>query len=350
MKRTVVLGGGETGLIAAAYLERASETNVVVVSERERHVFSFQLYRVIKGMPFDRATLDLRDAFADKDVTVVRDHVRWLDAAEKRVDLRSGSIEYDTRLIARGGVTRLDAVDRSRVSDVRTDAREIQYAVHSGNVRDVVIVGGGPVGVETAATLASLTIDLDVSLITSGEHPLADFPERAGRIAEGELGQRGVDVRTGTRATEVTDDGVVLDGERVERSDLTVWAGGVKPNPVIENFDLPRNERGLLVDEFLRCRDADGAYAVGDVVDYPGKVTDGYSAGLEARRAAKNVLRGLQERPPKEYDERWHPRIVYLGQTTALFAADGVVHCGTWPAILRAIAARGYPLFWNHVY
>src|SRR6056297_2168523 len=126
MKRTVVLGGGEAGLIAAAYLERASETNVVVVSERERHVFSFQLYRVIKGMPFDGATLDLRDTFADRDVTVVRDHVRWLDTAEKRVDLRSGSIEYDTLLIALGGVTRLDAVDRSRVSDVRTDAREIQ--------------------------------------------------------------------------------------------------------------------------------------------------------------------------------------------------------------------------------
>jgi NADH dehydrogenase len=79
-------------LIAAAYLERVSETNVVVVSERERHVFSFQLYRVIKGMPFDGATLDLRDAFVDRNVTVVR----WLDAAEKRVDLRSGSIEYDT--------------------------------------------------------------------------------------------------------------------------------------------------------------------------------------------------------------------------------------------------------------
>jgi len=48
-KRTVVLGGGEAGLIAAAYLERTSETDTVVVSERERHVFSFLLYRVMEG-------------------------------------------------------------------------------------------------------------------------------------------------------------------------------------------------------------------------------------------------------------------------------------------------------------
>jgi len=350
MKRTVVLGGGEAGLIAAAYLERMSETDTVVVSERERHVFSFLLYRVMKGMSFDKATLDLRDAFADRDITVVRDHVQRLDAAEKRVDLRSGSIEYDTLLIALGGVTRLDAVDRSRVSDVRTDAREIQRAVHSGSVRNVVIVGGGPVGVETAATLASLTDDLDVSLLTSGKRPLADFPERAGRMAERELGRRGVDVRTGARATEATENGIVLDGERIERSDLTIWAGGVKPNPVIEGFDLPRNKRGLLVDASLRCRGVNNVYAVGDVVDYPGKVKDGYSAGLEARRAAKNALREFRGRRPKEYDERWHPRIVYLGRTTALFAAAGIVHCGAGPAILRAIAARGYPFFWSYVY
>ncbi|MFB1063085.1 NAD(P)/FAD-dependent oxidoreductase [Natrinema sp. H-ect4] len=346
MKRTVVLGGGEAGLIAAAYLERMSETDTVVVSERERHVFSFLLYRVMKGMPFDEATLDLWDAFSDRDVTVVRDHVQGLDTTEKRVDLRSGSIEYDTLLIALGGVTRLDAVDRSRVSDVRTDAREIQRAVHSGSVRDVVIVGGGPVGVETAATLGFL----DVSLLTSGDHLLADFPERAGRIAERELGRRDVDVRTETRATKATENGVVLDGERVEHSDLTIWAGGVKPNPVIERFDLPRTKRGLLVDASLRCRGADDVYAVGDVVDYPDKVKDGYSAGLEARRAAKNALRELRGRRPKEYDERWHPSIVYLGRTTALFAADVIVHCGAGPAILRAIAARGYPFFWSYVY
>jgi len=127
----------------------------------------------------------------------------------------------------------------------------------------------GPVGVETAATLGSLDVDIDVSLLTSGDRPLADFPERAGRMAERELGRRDVDVRTETRATEATENGVVLDGERVERSDLTIWAGGVKPNPVIEGFDLLRNKRGLLVDASLRCRGVDDVYAVGDVVDYP---------------------------------------------------------------------------------
>ncbi|WP_256390917.1 NAD(P)/FAD-dependent oxidoreductase [Natronoarchaeum rubrum] len=350
MERTVVLGGGEAGLIAAAYLERASETDVIVVSDRARHVFSFRLYRVIEGMPFDCATLDLRDAFGNKDITVVRDHVRGLDATEKRVGLRSGSLQYDTLLIALGAVTRLDAADRGHVSDVRTDAREIRRAVRSDDVCDAVIVGGGPVGVETAATLASLGVDLDVSLLTSGERPLEDFPQRAGSIAEGELDRRGVDVRTGTRATEATENGVVLDGKRVERSDLTIWAGGVEPNPVIESFGLPRNERGLLVDASLRCRDADDVYAVGDVVDYPGKVKDGYSAGLEARRTAKNVLRGIRGRRPIEYDERWHPRIVYLGRTTALLATNGIVHCGSLPAILRAISARSYPFFWKHVY
>ncbi len=47
MERTVIIGSGDAGLIAAAYLERADETDVLLVSEREYHVFSFLLYDVI---------------------------------------------------------------------------------------------------------------------------------------------------------------------------------------------------------------------------------------------------------------------------------------------------------------
>lgn len=55
-----------------AYLERADETDVLLVSEREYHVFSFLLYDVIAGTPFRRARLDLPSTFREKDIRIKR--------------------------------------------------------------------------------------------------------------------------------------------------------------------------------------------------------------------------------------------------------------------------------------
>jgi len=110
----------------------------------------------------------------------------------------------------------------------------------------------------------------NVMLVTASDNLLSDFPPRASRIDEQVL-RRKVDLRTGVRVTEVTANTVLLDSEEIEQSDLTIWAGGVRPNPVIKNFDLKRTDRGLRVDSYLSCSDSDDVYAAGDVVDYPGK-------------------------------------------------------------------------------
>ncbi len=349
MHRTIIIGGGEAGVIAAAYVERAMETDVVLISERQHHIFSFLLYDVLAGTPFSRACLDLPDTFREKDITFVQGLVEGLNATENRIDLRSGSLHFDTLLITVGGVTSYDIDDRRHVFDIRTDVREIRSEVHSSDVRDVVVVGGGPVGVETAVTLSSVH-DTEVTVVTSSRRLLADFPPDASRIAEHELRQQGVDFKTETRVTEATENGVVLDGDDTEPSDLTVWAGGVRPNPVIKHFGLPRNERGLRVDSHLRCLGVDDVYAAGDVVDYPGKVKDGYSAGLEARIAAKNALQEFRGQRQLEHNIRWHPRAVYLGGGDALLTVNGTVYHGRGPEILRTVAAKSYPCYWRNVY
>ena len=213
----------------------------------------------------------------------------------------------------------------------------------------VVIVGGGPIGVETAATLSSVTDVNNIMLVTANDRLLSDFPPRASRIAERVL-QRKVDLRTGVRVTEVTANSVLLDGEDTEQTNLTIWAGGVRLNPIIKSFDLERTDHGLRVDSHLRCSDSDDVYAAGDVVDYPGKIKDGYAAGLEARTTAKNICRELQEQSLKQHDMRLHPRVVYLGGDTALVTLSGVVHQGRGPKLFRDLAIKGYPFYWRHMY
>ncbi len=287
MHRVVVLGCGDAGLVATAYLAGNEGVDVTVVSERESHVFSYLLYHVIEGKPLTSACLDLPRTFQETDVTFIRGLVQDLDVDERRIDLRSGSLQFDTLLITLGGVTSYSIDDRRHVLDIRTDVRKIRRTIQSPDVHHVVIVGGGPVGVETSATLSSLTETVEVTLITASDRLLSTFPPRASTLIERELRRRDVTLRTNDRVQEVTDNSVVLEGNTTEQSDLTIWAGGIKPNPVIDRFSLSTTEQGLSVDTYLHCVGSTNVFASGDIVDYPNKVNDGYSAGLEARTAAK---------------------------------------------------------------
>ncbi|MDS0474654.1 hypothetical protein [Natrinema sp. 1APR25-10V2] len=127
------------------------------------------------------------------------------------------------------------------------------------------------------------------------------------------------------------------EAERVEQS-------------IIEDFGLAQNECGLRVDSHLRCLDTDNVYAAGDVVNSPEKMKDGFSAGLEARTVAKNLLRGLRGQRPIGHDVRWHPRIVDLGGGNALLSVNGMVYHGRGPAFVRAVAVKGYPFYWKSRY
>ncbi len=350
MHRVGILGCGDAGLVASAYLKGNEAVDVTVISEYESHVFSYLLYQVIEGTPLSSARLDLPRTFHETDVTFIQGLVQNLDVDECRVGLRSGSLQFDTLLITLGGVTRYSIADRRHVLDIRTDVRKIRRTIHSSAVHDVVIVGGGPVGVETAATISSLTESPNITLVTASDRLLSMFPPRASTTVERELRRRDATIRTDTRVSEVTENSVVPEGKPPERSDLTIWAGGIQPNPVLDRFGLSTTKRGLCVDSYLRCVGTANVFAAGDIVDYPEKVNDGYSAGLEARTAAKNILRRIRGRRLKEQTIRWHPRIIYLGQNTALLIVNGILHCGKGPVLLRTIAAKGYSAYWKYLY
>jgi NADH dehydrogenase len=117
---------------------------------------------------------------------------------------------------------------------------------------NLVVVGGGPTGVEVSGAMAELVgevlgpdfHDLDVhratvTLVEMTDHLLGPFDDASRRYARDELEQRGVDVRTGTQVAQVTPEQVVIaDGEAI-RSRCVVWAAGVRANPWRRHSTFP---------------------------------------------------------------------------------------------------------------
>jgi NADH dehydrogenase len=191
-----------------------------------------------------------------------------------------------------------------------------------------VFVGAGYAGVEALAELADLVRDAlrhypslhgvrqRWVLVDAAPKILPEIPSRLGEYAARELASRGVEIRTGTTLSSVEEHAATLaDGTRIE-TETVVWTAGVKPNPILAEWELPLDDRGrVLVDPTLRVQGRDAIWALGDCANVPNRASDRpdpptcQHALRQARRLAKNLIG-----PPEPYRYRMLGQVATLGR------------------------------------
>jgi 3-phenylpropionate/trans-cinnamate dioxygenase ferredoxin reductase subunit len=194
--------------------------------------------------------------------------IERIDAGEGTVSLSGGErIGYDQLLLATGGrPRRLRGVEGDRVVYLRTLAEAEALAERLRNREPLVVLGGGFIGCEIAATARQL--GAEVTVVEMAPVPLqAALGDRFGALIAEIHREAGVDLRTGERVLEVTGsaDGVVVttDRERIACGLVLVAVGLVPNTELAAEAGIPC-ENGILVDE--RCRSVvPGVFAAGDV-------------------------------------------------------------------------------------
>ena len=192
---------------------------------------------------------------------VLMGEVTAVDPARKVVMLDAAPIAYDYLVLATGathgyfgrdewavhapGLKTLDDATaiRRRLLLAFERAEMASNPEESARLLTVVIVGGGPTGVELAGAVAELTrralardfrvIDptrTRVLLVESGPRLLANFPEALSRYTATALGRLGVEVRLGTPVTHCDAEGVRIGDERIDAATV-IWAAGVRASP-----------------------------------------------------------------------------------------------------------------------
>ena len=145
----------------------------------------------------------------------------------------------------------------------------------------IVIVGGGPTGVEFGAELYDFVrtdisrlykkeiSSINVTLVESNQI-LASFDKRLQKYAEKKLKKREHFHLVQSSVTKVTPDSVHLGNGTIIPCGLVVWSTGLAPRKFTQDVNLPKNERGqILTDPYLRVKDTkvDTVYAIGDCAD-----------------------------------------------------------------------------------
>lgn len=300
-QQVLVIGAGFGGLSFIKAMKDPS-VEMTLIDSHNFHTFLPLLYQVASaGLTAESIAHPARAAIRGRNAKFLLDQVIDFEFENNRVLLSSGErLEYDRLVIAAGSVTAdfgvkgvaeftlgMKSIDEALVIRSRV-MRALENAAREGQQPvPIVIVGGGPTGVELAGALAELSrvlhkdfpelgpAPLRVTLVEAAEDLLSMFPKSLSAIAKRDLKRRGVTVLTNAQVAEVTKQDVALKGGRLLDSELTIWTAGVKGNPlsnlITNRMDLAtRRDERVLVDDQLRPA-ADkypNVFVIGDMAAY----------------------------------------------------------------------------------
>lgn len=298
-KRVVIVGAGFGGLALAQKLAANDDFQVVILDKNNFHQFQPLFYQVATaGLEPSSIAFPLRKIFQNKKNVHIRiTEVTKLLPETNQIETRLGLISYDYLVLSIGADTNFFGMKniqerslpmksvnealglRNRLLENLERALVVESAEESVGLINVVVVGGGPTGVEISGTLAEmkkailpkeypeLNFDLmQVTLIESGAELLGPMSKPSQVKSEEYLKKLGVNVRLNTRVVDFDGKFVKLATGETIRTDNLVWAAGVKAN-FIEGLNPEVIVRGgrLKVNRYNQVEGYQNIFALGDV-------------------------------------------------------------------------------------
>lgn len=366
----IVVGGGFAGVAAAKQLARRG-VEVLLIDKNSYHQFQPLLYQVATAqIGTSEVARSLRSIFRRRRrVRVFVDEVTAIDPTARQVTLSDGTICRGRVLVlAMGAEANFFGVEGAREHSfplytlddaLRLGAHLVDHLntadslVESPGRRGLIVIGGGPTGVELAGAIAEnidgavtevfspeLAERIDVHLLDQGSTVLRPFSEKSQKYTHARLAKYGVNMRFGVKVVRVEPTGVTLSDGSTVPGDVVVWAGGLKAPRLITESGLPQGPGGRVdVGPELSVPGFDGVYVLGDcanITDNKGRRLPqlGSVAQQSGKWAARNIHADLTggDRTPFRYLDKGIMAMVGRGAAVAELGP-------------RRIDVRGLPAF-----
>jgi NADPH-dependent 2,4-dienoyl-CoA reductase/sulfur reductase-like enzyme/rhodanese-related sulfurtransferase/TusA-related sulfurtransferase len=287
--KTVIIGGSAGGATVAARLRRLDEKSEIVILEKSADL-SFATCAIpyyLGGVIDERDklfTLTVEDFKTLLNVDV-RTHCSALkvDTQNKWVtarDLTNNMLykePYDKLVIASGGQAvrpSVAGVNLPHVFAVRnaSDMDDIKRFIDSRHCKNVVIVGGGYIGMEVADNLHSL--GMNIAIVDRSDQVLNAWDKEMANIVQRHVEQKNVEILLNDSVCSIESRQVNLQSGKSIHADLVIIALGVQPNITLaQSAGLEIGEHGgVKVNSGLRTSD-EHIYALGDVIEVTERLT-----------------------------------------------------------------------------
>lgn len=338
--RVIIVGAGFGGLYAAQTL-KGQAVDVLLIDRQNYHTFTPLLYQVATcGLEAEEIAYPVRGIFrSNTNIHFMLGEVLGIDPAAKVVAVRTnGTVRheaYEYLIVAGGSVT--NYFNQPEIAGHSFELKTLEDAVRLRNhilrlferaewsgdeayrraVTTLVVVGGGPTGLETAGALYELyehvlrkeyaNLAPRIILVEAVDRLLTPFPEPLQRSAYLQLTALGVEIILGNGVTEVTAEEVRLQDGTVIPTHTLVWSAGVQAAPLAQRLGVELARGGRVpVTPALEAPALDGVYVVGDMAyleaadgkPYPMLIPVAKQQGI---LAAKNILRRIRFQQPQTF-------------------------------------------------
>ena len=382
--KILLIGGGFGGLFSA--LELAGTGEVTLISDEDHFLFKPMLYEYLSGeVDAWHIAPDCKELL-DERVRFVRGVVTAIDLKARAVTVagRAEPISYDVLVLALGGVTNFAGVEGAdqyafpfrRLVDANHLRRRMTEALDrvqpdaapqdARSALTFAVVGGGASGVELSTKMADLLQDAlrrralhgepRVLVIEMTDHVVPGMGEEIRKFVEQALFESRVEVHTQTRVVRVAPNSITIEHNHQQTEVATAavaWVAGVRVNPLVEQLEIEKDRRGLIVVEpTLQVRGHENVFALGDIAFYKDVVpTLAGTAQLAFQQAgllASNVRRLVAGRELKSKHFVELGEAVSLGTERAAVLTAGKVISGPLARQARfALYTQRLPT-WHH--
>ena len=355
--RVLILGGGFAGVGAAQNLKDA-DAEVVLVDKHDYHTFQPLLYQLATGLLEETAVgHSLRDLLHDQENTTVRqDVVSAIDLGAREVRFEQlAPLSYDFLVLGMGAEVNFFGTegaaehafpmytlsDAMRLKDhvlERWEAADRDPSLVEDGALNIVVVGGGPTGVETAGALAELYradfardyrgISAEQSrivLVEAGPEIFSMFKPNLREYAQKALEKRTVELMTGVAVGSVAPTRVTLKTGDVLNAHTLVWGAGLQGNLLVQSLGLEL-ERGnrIGVGPELNPPDHPEVFAVGDIAAITDQKTGqvlpqlGSVALQSGHHAGETIARRLASKKTKPFAYKDKGTMATIGRGAAV--------------------------------
>jgi NADH:ubiquinone reductase (H+-translocating) len=356
-KRIVIIGGGFAGLQIARDLAH-SNYQIVLVDKNNYHQFQPLFYQVATaGLEPSTIAFPFRKIFQNnKNIHIRVAEVTKINSSQNQLETTIGVIDYHYLVIAIGADTNFfgnekiknNAFPMKSVSEAltlrNTILENIERALSETDrekkkmLMNIVVVGGGPTGVEVSGTLAEMKkcilpkdypeLDfkmMQVYLLEGSPKVLNVMSQNASEHAHRYLTELGVNVFVNSRVLDYDGKYVILDGGKAIATNTLVWAAGVTGNR-IEGLDPSViNKAGRIkVDRKNKVEGASNIFAIGDIAfmteeKYPnGHPQVAQVAIQQAKTLSKNFINIDKGKPSVDFSYKDLGSMATVGRNKAV--------------------------------
>lgn len=356
--RVVIVGGGLGGLHLAQSL-RNTDFQVVLVDKNNYNQFPPLIYQVASaGLEPSNISFPFRRMFQGwKNFFFRLGEVKSIDPAENAIQTTIGTIHYKYLVLAAGATTNFFGNDnverhtypmktvteamslRNKIFENLERAETEDNAERKQALMNIVIVGGGPSGVEIAGVLAEMkeTViprdyhDLDVDamniyLVNAGDRLLQAMDLKSSYRAENDLREMGVNIILNKAVVDYKDKTIVLQDGNTIASETVIWVSGIKAN-AIEGIPYESVGRGnrIITDIYNKVKSMENVFAIGDqsFVEGDGEYPNGHPqlaqvAIQQAGNLATNIIRMEEGKELKKFRYRNLGTMATIGRKKAV--------------------------------